>query len=421
VKKKSLIAIAIISLSGLLAWNYLGLPVSRDWNAEEVALIKSLSLSQLPALPADPSNQVGDNEEAATLGHRLFFDTRVSSTGEVSCATCHQPEKMFTDGLPIAIGKSIGTRNTPSLVGLAHSPWFYWDGRKDSQWAQALAPIESGHEHDFSRVEVMGLLSSDAHYRRQYEELFGPLPDAAWLPESATPEGTAEQQAAWNNLDAQLQTDISRVFSNVGKALAAYQRKLNPGTSRFDAYADSLSTEADSEPAKVLNGTEIAGLRLFIGKAQCVSCHNGPLLTNNEFHNTGVLSAAGQLPSMGRYDGIRIARQDPFNCLGEFSDASPEQCLELRYARDTNDLVGAHKTPTLRNITETAPYMHSGQIATLQEVLEHYNEAPVSMLSHNEAKPLGMRNVELRQLEAFLQSLTAPLATESKWLSKPDQ
>jgi cytochrome c peroxidase len=152
-----------------------------------------------------------------------------------------------------------------------------------------------------------------------------------------------------------------------------------------------------------------------------VSCHNGPLLSNFEFHNTGILAVAGQMPGMGRYQGIRTAREDPFNCLGEYSDASPEQCLELRFARDTNELVGANKTPTLRNVTETAPYMHGGQIATLPEVMEHYNEAPVSMLSHNEAKPLELRPAQLKQLVAFMHSLTAPLATEQRWLQPPER
>ncbi|MFT5937860.1 MAG: cytochrome c peroxidase, partial [Pseudohongiellaceae bacterium] len=128
----------------------------------------------------------------------------------------------------------------------------------------------------------------------------------------------------------------------------------------------------------------------------------------------------GELPPMARYDGVRIARLDPFNCLGEYSDAQPSECIELRFARDENELVGAQKTPTLRNVSETAPYMHGGQIKTLNDVVRHYNDAPTSMLSHNEAKPLGLRPVEIKQLEAFLMTLTAPLATASKWLNPPE-
>jgi len=109
-----------------------------------------------------------------------------------------------------------------------------------------------------------------------------------------------------------------------------------------------------------------------------------------------------------------------FRCLGEFSDASSAQCIELRFARDANDLVGALKTPTLRNISLTAPYMHGGQMTSLAQVVNHYNKAPSSMLSHNEAKPLGLRAVERSQLEDFLMTLSAPLATEQKWLVAPD-
>ena len=192
-----------------------------------------------------------------------------------------------------------------------------------------------------------------------------------------------------------------------------------PGRTRFDDYADALAQQSTVTGNGELTREELAGLQLFIGDGQCISCHNGPLFTNFEFHNTGVLAVAGQLPPMGRYDGIRIARQDEFNCLGEFSDAQPEQCIELRFARDDNELVGAHKTPTLRNIAETAPYMHGGQIANLLEVMRHYNEAPTSMLSHNEAKPLGLRPVQLRQLAAFMETLTAPLDVEAEWLAPP--
>ena len=409
----------VLAVTVVLIWNYVSLPGPSTWSATEVTLIRSLSLKALPPVPADPSNRLADVEAAAELGQHLYFDTRLSSNQLVACATCHQPELMFTDGLELAVGTGSGLRNTPSLVGIAYSPWFYWDGRKDSQWAQALTPLETSHEHASDRLQIVRLLNSDADYRRRYTDVFGDLPAIPTSPISASPLGNSEQQEAWHGLGREQQQAISRAFANVGKALAAYQRKLMPGPARFDTYAESLIITDETVATEILTPSEIAGLRLFISKAQCISCHNGPLLTNHEFHNTGVLSIAGQLPSMGRYDGIRTARNDPFNCLGEFSDAIPSACAELRFARDDNTLVGAQKTPTLRNISITAPYMHGGQLATLGEVLEHYNEAPLSMLSHNEAKPLALRPIQLRQLEAFLRTLTAPLATEAKWLLPP--
>ena len=409
-----------IAALAALAWNYLALPTATQWTDEEKRLIASLSLNQLPALPADPSNAQADNPDAAELGHALYFDTRLSSTGAVACATCHKPERMFTDGLKLAVGAGIGNRHTPSLVGLSYSPWFYWDGRKDSQWAQALAPLEAKHEHATTRSDLARLILSDADYATRYRSAFGALPGFD-IPAGASPLGDDTERAKWEGLPMAEQQAINEIFTNVGKALAAYQRKIQPGRARFDDYADRLSRD---DSALVAQGDELAadelqGLRLFIGKAMCVTCHNGPLFTNHEFHNTSVLANPGELPSMARYDGVRIARLDPFNCLGEFSDAESAQCTELRFARDTNDLVGANKTPTLRNVDLTAPYMHGGQIADLAAVIRHYNEAPTSMLSHNEAKPLGLRPPELRALEAFMHTLTAPLATDSRWLEAP--
>lgn len=414
-----------LRLSGIaaltaLAWNYLALPTSTQWTDEEQRLIASLSLNQLPMLPADPSNAQADNPDAAELGHALYFDTRLSSTGAVACATCHKPERMFTDGLKLAVGAGIGNRHTPSLVGLSYSPWFYWDGRKDSQWAQALAPLEAKHEHATTRSDLARLILSDADYSARYRSAFGALPGFD-IPAGASPLGDDIERAKWESLPETEQQVINEIFTNIGKALAAYQRNIQPGRARFDDYADRLSRD---DSALVVQGDELAadelqGLRLFIGKAMCVTCHNGPLFTNHEFHNTGVLANPGELPSMARYDGIRIARLDPFNCRGEFSDAKSAQCTELRFARATNDLVGANKTPTLRNVDLTAPYMHGGQIADLAAVMRHYNEAPTSMLSHNEAKPLGLRPPELRALEAFMHTLTAPLATDSRWLETP--
>ena len=415
--KKLGLSVLLLGVALVAAWNFVAIPGSNSWSAEELQLINSLSIERLAPLPADPSNRVADLPAAAEFGHRLFFDTRLSGNGLIACATCHRPELMFTDAFQMAMGAAPGPRHTPSLVGLSHSPWYYWDGRKDSQWAQALAPLEAAIEHGIDRLQVARLIDSDSSYRQMYNALFGALPVIPATPLAASPLGDEREQINWNSLSGAQQNEVSRVFANLGKAIAAYERKLMPGAARFDAYARSIAASSELDQGDILSSNELAGLRLFIGKAQCVSCHNGPLFTNHEFHNTGVLSIAGQLPSMGRYDGIRTARSDPFNCLGEFSDAEQADCIELRFARDDNSLVGAQKTPTLRNVSWTAPYMHGGQLATLAAVLNHYNEAPLSMLSHNEAKPLALRPVERRQLEAFIRTLSAPLATEPKWLA----
>ncbi len=153
---------------------------------------------------------------------------------------------------------------------------------------------------------------------------------------------------------------------------------------------------------------EVLGLQLFIGEARCTECHNGPLLTNDEFHNTGVLSFPGELPDRGRVDGVREVVADEFNCLGDYSDDPARRCDELRYVRTGAELIGATRTPSLRNVSATGPYMHKGQVETLAEVLDHYNRAPDAMIGHNEAKPLGLSEPQLRRLEAFLRTLARP-------------
>ena len=134
------------------------------WTQAEIATLQSLWLGTLPPLAADPSNAVGDDPRAAVLGQQIFFDTRFSAKGEVSCATCHQPDNLFTDGLPRA--EAIGTtdRHTPTIVGTAYSPWFFWDGRRDSQWAQALSPMESAVEHGGSRSQYAHIVFEDESF-----------------------------------------------------------------------------------------------------------------------------------------------------------------------------------------------------------------------------------------------------------------
>jgi len=213
---------------------------------------------------------------------------------------------------------------------------------------------------------------------------------------------------------------VNQTFANVGKAIAAYERILLPAPSRFDAYVQSLVSEESENSRDIFSNDEIKGLRLFIGEARCMECHNGPLLTNFEFHNTGIISYPGDLPDRGRVDGVREVRRDPFNCQGLYSDQEPEQCLELIHAREGVELIGALKTPSLRNLKETAPYMHKGQIRTLAETLNHYNTAPFAMIGHNEAEEiLGMLSFELNQLEAFLGTLQSPIDVDPRWLEPP--
>ncbi|MEY4641665.1 MAG: hypothetical protein RLZZ227_1659 [Pseudomonadota bacterium] len=414
---RSAVLIKLLLVVGLGRWYAKPAP----WSDAELALLSTLHIGALPALPPDASNAVADSAQAARFGHMLFFDKRLSKDGTVACASCHQPAKRFTDGLATAQALGASARNTPSLVGVAYSPWYYWDGRKDSQWAQALAPLEDAAEHGTNRVRLAHLIGADARYRHMYEGLFGALPDlanAVQFPLDGGPLADPRLHEAWDGMRREDQQLIDRIFVNLGKALAAYQRKLLPGPARFDAYISALSSGSDKGGS--FSRDEVAGLRLFIGKGRCIECHNGPLLTNNEFHNTGLLPPAGSVPDQGRTKAIALLKSDPFNCLGAFSDAQRAQCVELKFMRSgVAELVGAMRTPSLRNLGNTAPYMHKGQLTDLAAVVRHYNQAPLALIGHNETEPLGLGAREARQLEAFLLTLDAPPATDLRWLAPP--
>lgn len=392
--------------------------MAQDWTPDEKQILRSLWIGSLEALPPDPSNKYADDPKAVALGHRLFFDARLSSNGQVSCATCHEPALSYTDGRALAQGVGTTGRHAPTIMGMAYSPWFFWDGRADSQWSQALGPLEAAVEHGGTRTQYVKLILSDPAYRSAYEAIFGALSavlDGAKLPGRAMPSGDVAARAAWNGLSRPEQEAVSRVFANIGKAIAAYERRIMPGVSRFDRYVAAVFRDGQTASA-LLTSDEVAGLRLFIGRGDCTQCHNGPMLTNNAFHNTG----AGAMHDLGRAQGVQAALKDAFNCAGLFSDASAGDCGELSFAKtDGDDLVAAFKSPTLRNIAETAPYMHNGEFATLRSVLDHYNRAPKAAVGHSELRPLKLSEGELQQLEQFLLTLSAPLDIPDALLAAP--
>lgn len=411
-----LITAALVMLAAALLSVWLA-NQTPTWSPDELATLRSLSLAALPPLPPEPSNAVADDPRAAALGRRLFFDPRFSLDNQVSCATCHVPGRYFTDGKVLAQGVGIVSRHAMSLIGSAYSPWFTWDGKADSQWAQALGPLENTAEHGGDRLSYARVLAE--HYRAEYEELFGPLPDLSdpRFPAQASPLGSSAQRAAWDTLGPANQEAVTLAAVNMAKALAAYQRTLLPQAARFDRYVASLGDDGSARPTAAvpdssLSGDEIEGLRLFIGKAQCINCHNGPLLTNFEFHNTAVPGQPGLPLDYGRRDGIALLQASEFTCLGPYSDAAPEECGAIRFLKTEGEpFDGSFRTPTLRNVAATAPYMHAGQFATLHDVLAHYNGGGFGLVGHNELTPLNLSEQELRQLEAFLKTLTGPVPT----------
>jgi cytochrome c peroxidase len=375
------------------------------WSAEERETLRSLSLASLGPLPADPSNRFADDARAAALGEKLFSDTRLSGNGKVSCATCHLPQKDFQDGTPLAHGVGTTGRRTMPIAGTAHGAWFFWDGRTDSQWSQALGPLESAVEHGGTRTQYARTVS--AHYREEYERVFGALPSMDSLPAQAGPVADTAWRAAWSRIPAARQGEISRVYANIGKAIAAFERRVGVTATRFDRYVDAELGGRAHDSTSSFTEDEVAGLKLFVGKASCVNCHNGARFTDDHFHNTGVpASSLVSAVDSGRAVGVRQALAAEFACTSRYSDAKPDDCAELRFATtEGEELVRAYKTPSLRGVADRAPYMHAGQIGTLTEVVDHYDRAPKSPAGHSELKPLKLSAKEKRQIEAFLRTL----------------
>jgi cytochrome c peroxidase len=337
------------------------------------------------------------------LGKKFFFDSRFSVNGEVSCATCHQPAIGFTDLLPLAKGVGVAKRRTMPLIGSAYSPWFFWDGRKDSLWSQAIAPIENSQEHGFTRTMVAHLVSES--YQQDYEAVFGKLPkfDFKDFPPQASPgTGNAAALEAWKSMKSADRDAVNRVYANFGKAIAAFVRRILPQPAPFDRYVDAVVAKDFAAADALMSRDAIRGLRLFIGKAKCTNCHLGPLFTNGGFHNIGLNTPQDQ----GRAQGIDEVVDDDFNCLGKYSDAKPEECMELRFI-DTNkqEYVGAFKTPSLRNVSERPPFMHAGQLKTLDDVLNFYQRSPSHEIEHQQ-----LSATELQRIKAFLHTLNSPLS-----------
>ena len=376
------------------------------WTPEQRAILRSLSLASLEPLAQDRSNRYGDDSRAAALGRELFFDTRLSGNGKVSCATCHEPSLDFQDGKPLANGVGTTTRRTMPIGGTAHSPWMFWDGRADSQWAQALGPLESAVEHGGTRTTYAHVIAE--HYREPYEAVFGKLPSLAGLPRNAGPVADTAWRSAWMRIAPARREEVTRIYANLGKAIAAYERRIEYGPSRFDRYVDAELAGRPHAAADRLSPDEEAGLRIFIGKGNCTNCHNGALFTDQHFHNTGVpASRLVAAADSGRAEGARQAVAGEFNCTSKYSDAKPDECDELRFAvTNGEELVRAYKTPSLRNVANHAPYMHAGQHATLEEVVAHYNAAPRAPFGHTELKPLRLSSREQRQLVSYLRTLS---------------
>jgi len=363
-------------------WLFLGLAAASAAQAASEAEVRAIAAHGPwpPAFRADPSNRASGNPAAIELGERLFFERRLSANGEVSCSRCHLPERNWTDGEARAQGLARVDRNAQSVVNARLQRWFGWDGAQDSLWAQSLRPLLDARELGASAAHVAGLLRADRDLACRYREVFGELP--------------AEDEA---------------VMVGAAKALAAFQETLVSARTPFDEFRDALLKGDAAGMAKYPEPAK-RGLGIFLGKGACNTCHTGPAFSNGEFHDTGVpfFIEPGRVDA-GRHEGIRKLRASRFNLLGPYND-DPRRSTATGTTHVTLEHrnFGEFRTPSLRNLALTAPYMHNGRLASLRDVVNHYSTvSPDRLHSDGEAilKPLKLSAQESRDLVAFLESL----------------
>ncbi len=335
-----------------------------------------------PNLPPDPSNRVSGKPAAIELGERLFFSAALSGNGSMHCASCHVPARTWTDGRARGSGLSELDRNTPTLENLRLQRWYGWDGANDTLWAQSIRPLLDQREMHSSVAAVARTVRQDAQLASMYAKTFGRLPGAG----------------------------DERVLVNVGKALAAFQETIVSARSPFDAFRDALVAGDLVSAARYPEAAQ-RGLTLFIGRGNCIACHAGPAFSNGEFHEIGIgYFITGSGVDSGRHGGIARLRSTRLNLLGPYNDdRSRKAAIGTRHLREQQRNFGEFRTPGLRNVVLTAPYMHNGSLATLCDVVNHYSELNEERLhadGERILKPLRLIADEKNDLVAFLESLT---------------
>jgi cytochrome c peroxidase len=341
-----------------------------------------------PALGLPPVPVPADNPQTAAkiaLGALLFNDKRFSATGDVACANCHAAEKAFTDS-PLktseGINKLTGTRNAPTVVNSVYMKTQFWDGRSPSLEDQALHPFVNPVEMGLKDHEpILEIARTDPGYAQAFESVFG-------------------------------KTGKDITMKEVTQAIAAFERTQVTGNTPFDRWF--YGGEADA-----MNAAQKKGYEIFINEGRCVSCHiieqTQALFTDNRFHNIGV--------------GINDIQKDVPSLVGEFLRAEAtlsEVDIEVLSDKRTSELgrftvtrgfddLGSFKTPTLRNVAVTGPYMHDGSLATLKDVVTHYNNGgvtntgdPVNDFLSGGIRPLDLTDADIDNLVAFMEALTSP-------------
>ncbi len=383
-----------------------------------------LTLSPLPAVPADTTNAYADNALARALGQKLFFDKRYSGVlkqasdlgalgeaGKVACFSCHSSSTMADNrSVPnnVTLGTDFHTRSAPPLVNSSYYVWTNWAGRFSAQWELPIAVAENPITMNSTRLTLAHFIFD--HYKTEYEAIFGAMEpaigtDAARFPASGKPKAaTTDADGVWELMAAGDRTIVNRIGANYGKALQAYMRQLVSGNAPFDQWVAGTD-HAVSAAAK-------RGAELFAGKARCLSCHNGPDFTDNQFHNLGVPQSGAHVPATddGRFKDAVSLLASPINSGTAFSDdIATGRLLGLTTPMPLSTKA-QFRTSSLRNIALTAPYMHAGQLSTLSDVVAFYNAgggAPATGTVKDPLLfPLSLSASEQTDLVAFLNTLT---------------
>jgi cytochrome c peroxidase len=414
------------------------------FTSEQFDIIKQFNLTNGP--PPNTTNKYADDPMIAAFGQQLFFEKSyagkltiadpvlgtVGTAGLVACANCHDVTHYWTDTRSKPNNMSLGakwtTRNAPTLVNVAYYQWNSWGGKEDSLWYQGANGCESAVNFAGNRLQYAHMLY--AKYRTQYNALFPtPLdpaldinaPDGARFPVNGAP-GTAGTplDTAWKAMTQGDRDIVNTIMANIGKSIEAYERKLVSRNAPIDKYI--AGDYAALTPAAK------RGLALFIGKAACVDCHSGPTLTDNKFHNTGVTQAGINAPvtDNGRFDEIPKTLSNDFNTWSKYSDDQALGQAKMATLKQTDDLKGTFRTGMLRQIEMTGPYMHTGSLETLEDVVRFYNwgggTAGFAGTKSSAMVPLLLSDGEMADLVAFLHSLTgeSPPAELGKNTAIPD-
>lgn len=336
----------------------------------------------LPPVPIPENNP--QTPAKIALGDKLFHDQRFSIDGTVSCANCHDDGKAFTDNLPVSVGHSgkTGTRNAPTVLNAAFYHSQFWDGREPDLESQAKQPFINPVEHGLPNHDpILDIVRSDPDYQQSFQEVFEVEGDAVTI-------------------------------DHVVQAIASFERTLVTGNSPFDRFYFKGETDAMSD-------AQIRGFNLFIGQGRCVSCHvieqDNATFTDSRFHNIGIGidSIESDIPTLTKAF-LEAKNQDKDVDIMVLTDPKSSELGRFAVTDELNK-IGAFKTPTLRNVELTAPYMHDGSLKTLREVIVHYNNGGVAEASarvndflSGGIRPLNLTGTQIDDLVEFMKALTSP-------------